>query len=67
MKRSHSEVAATDTSRMAERRLEILSRLEEINGPSVPLGYSSSIEKTTLHWDHVMQEMVSKDYYLLPL
>ena len=63
MKRLHSEAAngtPADTADMTERRTAILSRLEEINGVAVPAGFASSVGKTELHWDHVMQEMVSK-------
>lgn len=63
MKRLHSEAAngtPADTADMTERRTAILSRLEEINGVAVPAGFASAVVKTELHWDHVMQEMVSK-------
>lgn len=54
-----SDGTPADTGSAIERRAAILGRLEEINGPAVPSGYSSSVVKSDVHWDHVMQEMVS--------
>ena len=62
MKRLHSEAAdgaPIDLVALAERRTAIQGRLEQINGPIIPTGYVSSVVKTDVHWDHVMQEMVS--------
>ena len=67
MKRLHSEaadVAPVDIAALAERRTALLGRLEEINGPALSSSYVSSVVKSDVHWDHVMQEMVSrKDGY----
>ena len=67
MKRLHSEAAdaaPVDVAALAERRIAIVGRLEAINGPILPSGYVSSVVKSDVHWDHVMQEMVSrKDGY----
>ena len=62
MKRLHSEAAdaaPVDVAALAERRIAIVGRLEAINGPILPSGYVSSVVKSDVHWDHVMQEMVS--------
>lgn len=56
-----SEQQPVDLARIVERRSAIVSRLEEINGPSIPTGSSLPIEKKDVHWDHVMQEMVNHD------
>lgn len=63
MKRLHSEAAdvtPVDVASMAERRAVLLSRIEQINGPAVPAGSTTTVRKSDVHWDHVMQEMVSE-------
>ena len=62
MKRLHSEavdVSPADVASMAQRRAAILSRMGDINGPVITAGGAPSVVKNDMHWDHVMQEMVS--------
>jgi hypothetical protein len=70
MKRIHSESEATppvDVASMVDRRSAIVDRLEQINGPHVSIGSTTSILKSNVHWDHVMQEMVSENDTLISL
>jgi hypothetical protein len=64
MKRLQNDLAdqqPVDLAKMVDRRSFIVNRLEEINGPSIPIGSSHPIAKKDVHWDHVMQEMVIHD------